>query len=157
MPYYAVPGSLQTTTSSYKTAAAPYANATATKRGKMTEFYMGAVSTPNSSDQALQFDISRMQATGALAGTAWTPTQNDSADGASQFVSTIVASAETTGVTANSSLYNIGINQRNTLRIMFPQESQYLIWPATCANGFVLRATSAGFTTSWDAGCTIME
>ena len=156
MPYYAVPGSQQTVSSAYKTATR--VNATGTnKRGKISEFYCGAVANPNATDCAVQVDISRITATGAGADTSFTPNSNDPADGASVNSAGVNATAEATTITANSSLWNDGLNQRNSIRVVLPQESQYLVWPATAGSGLILRVTSATFATSYAFGCTFME
>jgi hypothetical protein len=158
MPYYSVPGSQATVTSGYKTGAQAQASATPTRRGKITEFYFGAISNPNSTtDCAVQVDLSRMTATGAGAATAWTPNPMDPADGAAQSTAYINATAEATTITANSSLWNNGLNQRNSIRVMLPQESQYIVWPTTSASGIVSRVTSGTFTTSYACGFTYME
>jgi hypothetical protein len=156
MPYYAVPGNQGTIAAGYKTAA--QVNATgATKRIKVYELMVGPTGAPNATDCSIQFDVSRITATGAGAYTTWTPTLLDPADGAAVSVAGINATAEATAITANSSLWNEGVNQRNSLRWVAPQESQYLIAPATLSNGFVLRALSATYTSSVSGQITFQE
>lgn len=156
MPYYAVPGNQGTVSSGYKTGA--QINATgATKRAKIYELMVGPSGAPNATDCSIQFDVSRITATGAGAYTTWTPTLLDTADGASVISAGINATAEATAITANSSLWNEGVNQRNSLRWVAPQESQYLVAPATAGNGFVLRALSATYTSSVTTQITYQE
>lgn len=147
MPYYAVPGNQGTVSSSYKTAA--QLNATgSTKRGKVYDIMVGASANPNATDTFVQWDISRISATGAGAYTEWTPTLLDPADGAAVLVSGINATAEATTITANSSLWNTAVNQRGTYRWVAAQESQNLVIPATSGAGLILRALSTTYTGS---------
>ncbi len=159
MGYYAVPGSVTTLSSAgYKTGAQVNAPATVTaKRGKAYELMVGSCSPPNSTDCSVQCDVSRITATGAGAYTAWTPTPLDPADPVSVTISGTTATAEATAITANSSLWNIGMNQRATVRWIAAQESQYLIWPAVLSNGLVLRAMSATLTTSFATQISFLE
>ena len=156
MPYYAVPGNQSTVTTTYKTAARINPLGT-TKRPKVFEIMVGPTGAPNATDCSIQFDVSRHSATGAGADTAWTPTLLDPADGASVINAGINATAEATTITANSSLWNEGVNQRNSLRWVAPQESQYLVGPATTGNGFLLRALSATYASSVSGQLTFME
>ena len=155
MPYYAVPG-LATLTTTYKTAAQINAAGT-TKRAKVYEIMVGPTGAPNATDCSIQFDVSRITATGAGAYTTWAPTLLDSADGASVISAGINATAEATQITANSSLWNEGVNQRNSLRWVAPQESQYLVAPAAAGNGFVLRGLSATYTSTVSGQLTYQE
>lgn len=147
MGYYAVPGNQTTVTSSFKTAAQVNATGT-TKRGKVYEIILGANSNPNATDTYLEWQLSRITATGAGAYTTWTPTLLDPADGAAVSVSGVNATAEATAITANSFLFWEGVNQRSAVRWVASQESQYFTFPATLSNGFVLRAQSSTFTTA---------
>jgi hypothetical protein len=152
-----VPGNQGSITTSFKTAAQGNALTGTLRRGKITEFYAGAIANPNATDTFLQINISRITATGAGAYTSWTPVATDPADPAAINTSGINATAEATAITANSSLWDNGLNQRNSIRVVLPQESQYLIWPATSGNGLVLRILSTTFTTVADFGFTFME
>jgi hypothetical protein len=156
MPYYFVRGFLSAPTSSYTTAAQVNATGT-TKRGKVCEVNLGAISNPNATDTYVDFDISRITATGAGAYTAWTPNPIDSADGAAVNVSGVNATAEATAITASSALKRWGMNQRNSLRWVAQQESQMLVWPATSGNGLVLRAQSSTWNASLSATIDFME
>lgn len=157
MPYYFVRGQQDVVSSSYKTVAQVQASAAPTRRGKVMEINLGALANPNSTDTYLDYDLSRITATGAGANTAWTPTSRDPADGAAQSGSGINATAEATAITSNSSLGRWGMNQRNTLRWVAPQESQGIIWPATSGSGLILRVTSATFTATVSGTIDFME
>lgn len=156
MGYYAVPGNQATVTSAYKTAARVNASG-ATKRGKVFEIILGANSNPNATDTYLEWQLSRITATGAGADTAWTPTLLDPADGPAVSVSGINATAEATAITANSQLFWEGVNQRSAVRWVASQESQYFVFPAVLSNGFVLRAQSSTFTTGITGQVSVQE
>ncbi len=156
MPYYAVPGSQTTVTSSYKTVT--QINVTgSTKRGKVFEIILGANANPNSTDTYLEWQCSRITATGAGAYTTFTPNPLDPADGASVVSAGVNATAEATAQTANSALFYEGINQRSAVRWVASQESQYLVFPATAGNGLVLRVQSGTYTSSVTGQLTYME
>lgn len=157
MPYYFVRGQQDVVSSSYKTAAQVQASAAATRRGKVTEINLGTLGNPNATDTFLDWDLSRITATGAGANTAWTPTSRDPADGAAQSGSGINATAEATTITSNSSLFREGMNQRNTLRWVAPQESQAIIWPATSGSGLILRVLSSTYITTASGTIDFME
>jgi len=119
---------------------------TTLRRLKIYEFDVGATNTPNATDCNITIDLSRTTQTSLIAGTTYTPAPTDFNDG------TAVASALislTTEPAANSvsttPLYNNGMNQRNTVRWVAAQESQYFISPATTLNGFVIRASSPNY------------
>lgn len=156
MPYYAIVGNQSTVSASYKTAAQGNASG-ATKRGKVFEILLGASANPNTTDTYLQWDVSRITATGAGAYTTWTPTSLDPADGAAVSLAGINATAEATAITANSSLFNEGVNQRASVRWVAAQESQMLVWPAATSNGLILRALSSTYTSSVTGQMTFQE
>jgi len=144
--------------SSYKTAALVSAATSGTaRRGKVFEVMVGATANPNATDTYLQWDISRITASGAGAYTSWTPTSLDPADAATNTLAGINATAEATTITANSSLWNVGVNQRGTLRWVAAQESQYMIWPATASNGLILRGLSTTYTSAVSAQLTFQD
>ncbi len=156
MPYYHVPGRQDVVSSSYKTAA--QTNATGTnKRGKISEINLGTLANPNATDTYVDWDLSRITATGAGAYTAFTPNPWDGADGVAVNVAGINATAEATTITANSTLKRWGMNQRNTLRWVAPQESQMLIWPATSGAGLILRCQSSTWTATASGTVDFME
>lgn len=146
MPYYHVPGTVTPLTSAYKSNAQVWATGT-TKRGKICEINLGTAANPNATDTYIEWDLSRISGTGTSAGTAFTPNPLDPADGAAVSSALTNLTAESSLVTANSTLKHWGMNQRNSLRWVAQQESQMLVFPATSSNGLVLRATSSTFTT----------
>lgn len=134
-------GTQQAMSTSFKTLLALAAsNGTALRRIKVHEFVLGTNGTP--ADQAMTYDVSRITAAGTA--TSVTPNPLDAADSA--FLGTGAANhtAEPT-VTANSSLWANGVNQRATIRwVAFPD--QELVVPATNAYGLAFRAKSPGYT-----------
>lgn len=158
MGYYAVPGNQGTVASTYKTAALVQAATTGTlRRGKVFEVMVGASANPNATDTYIQWDISRITASGAGAYTSWTPTLLDPADAAAVTVAGINATAEATTITANSSIWNEAVNQRGSLRWVAAQESQYMIFPATGSNGLILRGLSTTYTGATTGQLTFQE
>ncbi len=156
MPYYHIYGHMGVVTSAYKTVAQGNAIGT-NKRGKACEINLGTIDNPNVTDTTIDWDLSRISATGAGAYTSWVPTAYDSADGAAVNVAGVNATAEATTVTANSALKRWGMNQRNTLRWVAPQESQMLVWPAAAGSGLILRALSPTYAASVSGTLDFME
>ena len=143
MAKYAITGSQSTVSGSYKTVLSINAsNVTQLRRGKVYDVLIGTNGTP--ADNYLQWDISRMTAAGTA--TAVTPNQLDPADSAALGVANNNYTAEPT-VTANSSLFNVGVNQRASYRWVAAPGSE-LVFPATNLNGLVLRTLSGGYTGS---------
>lgn len=134
-------GTQQAMTTSYKTLVNFSAsNGTLLKRAAVHEFSVGTDGTP--ADQVMTYDISRTTAIGT--GTSATPTKLDLAEGATPMVGTVNHTGEPT-VTAASSLWGAGINQRATHRwVAMP--GQEIIIPATDAAGIAIRAKSPGYT-----------
>jgi len=132
-------GTQQAISSSYKTLAALFSSATV-RRGKLYDFMFGTNGTP--ADNPMEFDISRMTVDGT--GTATTPNPLDPADASALTTSKSNYTAEPT-VTAASSVFYLGINQRASYRWVAAPGSE-LVWPATSANGLVMRALSTGYT-----------
>jgi hypothetical protein len=111
-----------------------------TRRIKIFEFVFGTDGTP--ADQVMTWDVSRSTAIGT--GTSGVIVPLDPADGAALSVATINHTVEPT-VTANSSHWGAGMNQRATHRwVAFPGKE--LVGPATSAAGFAFRAKSPGYT-----------
>jgi hypothetical protein len=143
MAKYAITGTQSTVSGAYKTALSVFAsNATALRRGKVYDVLIGTNGTP--ADNYLQWDISRMTVDGT--GTAVTPNPLDPADAAALGAAKNNYTVEPT-VTANSSLFNVGVNQRASYRWVAAPGSE-LLFPAINANGLVLRASSGGYTGS---------
>jgi len=158
MPYYSVPGYVNTMTTTYRSAATVTAPVTGpNKRCKVFEMIIGGTASPNSTDCAFEVDLSRVTATGTGAATLWTSTVMDPADSAATTVANIAFTTEPQTVVANSTLYKIGMNQRATVRWIAAQESQYLVNTSSSGSGFVLRALSAAFATSMGGQISFME
>jgi hypothetical protein len=111
MAKYAIIGSQATVSGSYKTVLDVFATTGALRRGKIYDVLIGTNGTP--ADNYLQWDISRMTADGT--GTAVTPQALDPADVAALATAKNNYSAEPT-ITASSSLFNVGVNQRASYR-----------------------------------------
>jgi hypothetical protein len=142
MAKYAITGSQATVSGSYKTVLDVFATTGALRRGKVYDVLIGTNGTP--ADNYLQWDISRMTADGT--GTAVTPQALDPADVAALATAKNNYSAEPT-ITASSSLFNVGVNQRASYRWVAAPGSE-LLFPATANNGLALRALSGGYTGS---------
>lgn len=134
-------GTQQNITTSYKTLLSVYSSsATAARRGKVYDLLIGTDGVP--ADNVMSFDMSRHTA----AGTATTVTANplDPADAAMLSISTANSTAEPT-ITANSSVFFIGINQRASYRWVAAPGSE-LVYPAINLNGFAVRCKSLAYT-----------
>lgn len=144
-------GTQQALSSSYKTLVAAFCSATV-RRGKVYDILIGTNGTP--ADNSMEWTIQRMTVDGT--GTAITPNPLDPADAASAATSKANYTAEPT-VTANSDLWYVGVNQRASYRWVCAPGSE-LIWPATAANGLVLRTKSAsGYTGTATGGLYFEE
>jgi hypothetical protein len=142
MAKYAITGTQASVSGSYKTVLDVFATTAALRRGKVFDVLIGTNGTP--ADNYLQWDISRMTADGT--GTAVTPNALDPADAAASATAKNNYTAEPT-VTANSSLLNVGVNQRASYRWVAAPGSE-LVFPATANNGLALRTLSGGYTGS---------
>jgi len=141
----------QNLAATFKTQAAAFAGATA-HRGKVYEFMVGVNGSPPA-DNELEVDTARMTVDGT--GTAFTPNPLDPADAACLASGKVGYSVEPT-VTASSFLVYFAMNQRATVRWLAAPGSE-LIWPATTANGIVLRAKSAAYTSTMSANILFDE
>jgi hypothetical protein len=142
MAKYAITGTQATVSGSYKSVLSIAATTGALRRGKVYDVLIGTNGTP--ADNYLQWDISRMTATGTAS--AVTPTPLDPADAAASGTAASNYTAEPT-ITANSSLLNVGVNQRASYRWVAAPGSE-LVFPATANNGLALRTLSGGYTGS---------
>jgi hypothetical protein len=134
-------GTPQAMTTTYKTVLSIYSSSgTAVKRGKVYDVLVGVDGTP--ADNAMRWDISRQTAAGTA--TSVTPLPLDPADTACLSVSTANSTAEPT-ITANSSVFNVAVNQRASFRWVAAPGSE-LVYPATNLAGFALRANSPAYT-----------
>lgn len=150
MVKYWVPGSQSTISSSYKGLASVYAAATPLKRGRIAEIILGQTANPNSTDTYVQYDMSRNTTAGT--STAFTPNPSDPADSASSTIAGINHTVEPT-VTASSSVFNEGVNQRGSFRWIESDENKMPVFPATANNGFELRGQSGTYASS--VTCTL--
>jgi hypothetical protein len=153
MAVYAIQGAQATTDTTYKTAIIVTAAASGTiRRGKVFDINVAAQGAPASTDTNIQFDLSRQTAAGTT--TAYTPNPIDPADAVFSGLAGVNATVEGT-VTASSSVFNMGMNQRAPYRWQtYLGSGAELVYPATASNGFALRVLSAGYTNA--AGGTIM-
>lgn len=133
-------GTEQALTTTYKTLAAVFAGATA-RRGKVNMLMVGTDGT--AANNSMVWDVSRMTVDGT--GTAATPVVLDPADAAALASGKVNYTVEPT-ITANSSLWNDGINQQLSYVWQAVPDRGELIFPATSANGLVLRAKSTAYT-----------
>lgn len=129
-------GTLQAVSSAYKTLLSVTAQTTSLKRGKLYDVTFGTIGTP--ADQTYEFDISRQTAAGT--STAVTPNALDPADAAAFTVGSANFTAEPT-ITAASSMFYLGINQRASYRWVAAPGSEVL-WPATNLAGLAMRTRS---------------
>lgn len=136
----ALGGSQQAISSTYKTLLSIFATSGSLRRGKVYDVLVGTNGTP--ADNYMEWDISAMTVDGT--GTAVTPNPLDPADVACLATSKANYTAEPT-VTANSSRFYVGVNQRASYRWVAAPGSE-LLYPATANNGLVLRSRSGGYT-----------
>jgi hypothetical protein len=113
---------------------------TALRRLKVYDILVGTNGTP--ADNYMEWDVSRQTANGTA--TAITPNPLDPADAAAVGVANANYTAEGT-ITASSSLFYVGVNQRASYRWVAAPGSE-LIAPATNLNGFAGRTRSGGYT-----------
>jgi hypothetical protein len=146
--------SLQALSTSYKTLLAYYAltGATTLRRIWMYEFEIGPLNVPVATDCTIQYDCSVLTAVGTW--TAATPQKNDTGGGDAAALGTyqVNATAEPT-VTAASSIFNIGLNQRSSQRWMARDKFSSLISAAVNAQGLACRALSTNYNlqAGWNA------
>jgi len=134
-------GSGQAMTNTYKTLVAAFASSgTAVRRGKIYDILIGTNGTP--ADNYMEFDLSQQTADGTA--TTATPVKLDQADAAYLGVSKANYTAEGT-ITATSSVFYVGINQRASYRWVAAPGSE-IVYPATNLAGYALRARSGGYT-----------
>jgi len=126
--------------------------ATTLRRGWMYEFEIGAISVPNSTDCPIQYDVSTQTAAGTATAITPLPLDIGGGDAAALLVYTANATAEGT-ITAYSSLFNIGLNQRASQRWIARDEKSAIIIPAVNLKGVACRALSPNYTgtVSWQS------
>ena len=145
-------GSPQNLTTTYKTILGFYATtgATTLRRGWLYEFEIGATGAPNATDCPIQYDVSIQTATGT--STALTPNPVDTGGGDAAALLTYFANSTAEGtITASSSLFNVGLNQRASQRWIARDRASSLISAAVNNKGLACRALSPVYTStvSW--------
>lgn len=126
--------------------------ATTLRRIWIMEWEIGATAVPNSTDCPILWDISEQTAAGT--STSITPRANDVGGGDAAALGTYAANYTAAGtVTASSSAWFMGLNQRASYRIQMRDEYNSLIVPAVNVKGFAMRAASPNFasTVGWRA------
>jgi hypothetical protein len=145
-------GTPQVLSSTFKTilAVAAATGATTLRRAWLMEWEIGATDVPNATDCPILWDISEQTAAGT--GTGLTPRNNDVGGGDAAALLTYAANftAEPT-VTASSSAWFLGLNQRASYRVQMRDEYHSLVVPAVNLKGFALRAKSPNYasTVGW--------
>ena len=127
---------------------------TTARRGLVFDMNMAAGSAPASTDTNIQFTLERMTATAGSTMTAYVPVTVNPADAA--FVGKCGQNNGTVEptITANSSVFSLGMNQRAPFRWQtYLGSGAELVYPATTDNGFAWRVLSAGYTSA--AGGTV--
>jgi hypothetical protein len=144
-------GSQQAVSGTYKTLVSMFATTGTLRRGKLYDILIGTNGTP--ADNYVEWDVSRMTADGT--GSAITPNALDPADAAAAGTAKANYTVEPT-VTANSSVFYVGVNQRASYRWVAAPGSE-LVYPATANNGLVGRARSGGYTGTATMKCLVEE
>jgi hypothetical protein len=130
--------------------------ATTLRRIWIMEWEIGATAVPNSTDCPIMWDMSEMTATGT--GTTVTPRANDVGGGDAAALGTYLANYTVAGtVTASSSAWFLGLNQRASYRIQMRDEWSSLIVPAVTAKGFAMRAFSPNYASTVGWRCLVRE
>lgn len=145
-------GTAQNLSTSYKTlATCTSSSATQARRGQIYDVMIGTDGTP--ADNVVVYDISRQTAAGTI--TSVTAVSLNPADAA--FLGLAAANATIEGtITATSSVFNVGVNQRASYRWVAAPGSEF-VYPATTANGFALRAKSPAYTSTATGQLLITE
>lgn len=133
-------GTQQAMTATYKTLLASWAVTATLRRQKLYDILVGTNGTP--ADNYMEFDVSRQTADGTA--TSITPPPLDPADGAFGGASKANYTVEGT-ITAASSMFYIGMNQRASYRWVAAPGSE-IVTPATNLAGFAVRARSGAYT-----------
>lgn len=147
-------GSAQNLSSSYKSILSVTAatGATTLRRGWLYEFEVGADNVPNATDCPISWDISVQTTVGTQTSLTANPIDVGGGDAAALLVYGANVTIEPT-VTASSSLFYMGLNQRASQRVIFRDEKSSLIIPAVNLKGLAMRAKSPNYasTVGWQA------
>lgn len=139
-------GTQQAMTTTHKTQLEIHAVTATLKRGLVYEFEYGLDGTPNATDCAYTFDVSRTTAAGTPNASA-TPLPLDPADAASGLVAGVNHTSEPT-ITAASSLFSLAMNQRASYRWIARDDKSALMIPATNLAGLCFRAKSPTYAST---------
>lgn len=126
--------------------------ATTLRRIWIMEWEIGATNVPNATDCPINWDISEQTAAGTA--TSVTPRANDVGGGDAAALGTYAANYTAAGtVTASSSGWFMGLNQRASYRVQMRDEFHALIVPAVNVKGYAFRAFSPNYasTVGWRA------
>ena len=113
---------------------------------------VGADNVPNATDCPISWDVSAQTAAGTI--TANTPTLLDQGGGDAAALLTYGANATIEGtITANSSVFYLGLNQRASQRWIARDEKSSIIVAAVNLKGWAMRAKSPNYasTVGWQA------
>jgi hypothetical protein len=150
-------GTPQNLSSSYKTICLVTAatGATTLRRGWIFEFEIGADNVPNATDCPINWDISSQTSAGTITAITPNPTDQGGGDAAALLVYGANATAEG-GITANSSVFYLGLNQRASQRWIARDEKSAIIVAAVNLKGWAMRAKSPNYasTVGWQAFIT---
>lgn len=147
-------GTQQNLSSSFKTINVVTAatGATTLRRGWIYEFEVGADNVPNATDCPIIWDISQQTAAGTA--TANTPIPLDQGGGDAAALLTYASNATAEGtITASTSIFYLGLNQRASQRWIARDEKSSIIVAAVNLKGWAMRAKSPNYasTVAWQA------
>jgi len=160
MATYQVNGNQATVTSSPKGSAGLWTSTAAgLRRLKIYEFDIGATGVPNATDCNITIDLSRLTYTSLLVGTVYVANPTDPADGAANALVNINITTEVAANSVSTATpeYHNGMNQRNTIRWVAAQESQFLISAATTLVGHYMTVTSPNYGSSISTNIYYLE
>lgn len=147
-------GTPQSLSSSYKTILAVTAatGAATLRRGWIYEFEIGPDNVPNATDCPVSWDISAQTAAGTASSITPQPVDQGGGDAAAQLTYVANATAEGT-ITANSSIFYLGLNQRASQRWIARDKASCIIVAAVNLKGWAMRAKSPNYTSTvgWQA------
>lgn len=133
-------GTQQAIAAAYKTIASATAETASLTSARIYDVLIGTDGTP--ADNFVAWDISKQTAVGT--STVVTAVPLDNSFRAAGTIAEVNYTGEGT-ITAASSVFFIGVNQRASYRWVAAPGSELVI-PATDENGFALRAKSAAYT-----------
>lgn len=145
-------GTQQNLSSSFKTICLVTAatGATTLRRGWIYEFEIGADNVPNATDCPINWDVSAQTAAGTISAVTPLPIDQGGGDAAALLTYGANATAEGT-ITANSSVFYLGLNQRASQRWIARDKASCIIVAAVNLKGWAMRAKSPNYasTVGW--------